>query len=294
MEEKVSSLFFRKERLHRYLVLTFSLLLTAIVYNLFLRPSHFIAGGTNGVSLLLEYIFGFPSGITLFILYLSLLFISLHYLGKEETMASVFITIVYPFFVSITRRICAMISLGSSSLLLIAIFAGILLGVSNGLIYKMGFNTGGIGVISKIISKKRSASLPIVNFLVNVWIVLVGAFVLGIDCVLYSIVLLFVCQFVSNKILLGVSTNKMYFIISEKNDEILHFLNDELKRDATVHKVKGKYTNKKKMMIVTVLPNREYFMVKETVKLLDSHAFLFSCDSYELKGQDQKIRNVIS
>lgn len=294
MKGNIFNIFSKKEYLYRYFLLTCSLLITAIVYNLFLRPYHFIAGGTNGVSLLLEYIFGFPSGITLFWIYLLLLFLSLRFLGKEETIASVYITIVYPFLVSITKNLCAMISISSSSLILIAIFAGILLGVSSGIIYKIGFNTGGIGVISKIIAKKNSISLPFVNFILNVIIIVVAIFVLGIDSVLYSIILLFMCKVVSNKILLGVSNNKMYYIISEKSEEILNFLHNELSRDATLYQVKGNYSNKKKMMIMTVLPNREYFMLKDTIKMLDSNAFIFSCDSYELKGQDKKIRYVES
>jgi len=294
MKENILASFLKKDRFRRYVFLTLSLFLTAIVYNLFLRPVHFIAGGTNGISLLLEYMFGFDSAVTLFFLYFVLLLISLLFLGKEETIASVYIALLYPLLVKFTRSICSMISIDYNSLLLIALFAGILLGISNGIIYKMGFNTGGIGVVSKVISKKRKLSLPMVNFFINVCIVLVAIFTVGIESVLYSIVLLFVCRFVSNKVLLGVSNHKMYYIISSESDRILEFLQNELHRDATIHQVIGKYTNKKRRMIMTVLPNREYFILKSTIQLLDSHAFIFSCDSYEIRGQDQKIRSIVS
>ena len=41
---------------------------------------------------------------------------------------------------------------------------------------------------------------------------------------------------------------------------------------------------KKRMVLLTVVPSKEYFVVTEGIKEIDSKAFFLACDAYQVEG----------
>ena len=102
--------------------------------------------------------------------------------------------------------------------------------------------------------------------IINSIIVLAGGAVFGINKVLYAIIILIIQKNVSDKIVLGISKNKTIIIVSSKYEEICNYLNHELKHDVTIFNTKGKYTNSKQKTIMSVIPTKEYIIIKEIIK----------------------------
>ena len=46
--------------------------------------------------------------------------------------------------------------------------------------------------------------------------------------------------------------------------------------------VKGGYTNDKHLLLLAVVPTRNYFIVKEGLKTIDKEVFFLVCDAYEV------------
>ena len=118
---------------------------------------------------------------------------------------------------------------------------------------------------------------------------LAGAFSFGFAVVLYAVVVLVINRIISEKILVGISASKAFYIISDKYLEISAFLTDYLKHDVTIFDTIGKYTNNKNKMLMVVIPTEEYYVLKESILEIDSKAFVFIADSYEVLGEDRSI-----
>ena len=60
------------------------------------------------------------------------------------------------------------------------LLAGILSGVANGLMYKSGYSNGGFPIVSQILYEKHNISISKSSLVINVTIVLIGAYFFGI------------------------------------------------------------------------------------------------------------------
>ena len=82
----------------------------------------------------------------------------------------------------------------------------------------------------------------------------------------------------------------MFYIISEKHEEIKKFITLELKHDVTIFDIKGSYSMKNKKMLMVIIPTSEHFLLKENLKAIDAKCFAFVSDNYESKGQDISLK----
>ncbi len=290
MENNIIDTISKRNYIKRYLLLTIGLLISAINYNLLVLPLEIVCGGTSGIATILNYLLNLEPSLIIFFQSFILLILCFCFLGIDDTTAMAYITIVYPLFIRATSGINEIFIINHEDILLLSIFIGILTGISNGIIFKTGLNNGGYGVLSKIISNKKKASITKSNMIINSIIVLAGGAVFGINKVLYAIIILIIQKNVSDKIVLGISKNKTIIIVSSKYEEICNYLNHELKHDVTIFNTKGKYTNSKQKTIMSVIPTKEYIIIKEIIKDIDKNAFVIVCDSYETRNQDKLLK----
>ena len=55
-------------------------------------------------------------------------------------------------------------------------------------------------------------------------------------------------------------------------------------RLATSLEVLDAALEKRRKVLLTVIPTREYYQVTSGIKLLDPHAFFLACDAYQVEG----------
>lgn len=277
----------------KYAIMAGTLFIAAIAFNLFMKQVSLVSGGANGIAVIFQNYFGIDSSVVLFGLLFFFLILSYFFLTEEDTVAALFVAIVYPLFVNVTSGVPELFLLDYSNVLLITVFAGLIGGFASGIAFKTGLNSGGISILTKIVAKYRKIPVGTANLIVNSIIVLCGAFAFGINMVLYAFVYLYIDKLVINKLVLGASQNKMLQIISDEGDRIVNFIHKQLEHDVTVYQVKGEYTNSKRKMVMTLVPTSDYYLLKESIMIIDPNAFIVVCDSYELAGQDMKMKKLI-
>lgn len=275
-----------KSRLKKIFYLIILLFCGALIYNLLSRPAELVIGGTGSIATILEFLFDFDPSISIFVMYAFVFILSLFCLGKNDIIAVSIVTIIYPIFVKLTLNISNVIEVDTSNTLLIAIIFGVLNGAVNGFIYKLDLNPGGLGVISKIVSKYYNVSVSKVSLIINVFIILFGTFLFGVNTILYALVYVYVSNLISDRIIIGISKNKVFHIITSKSREIKKVLYSEFLTDCTIYNVK----NSDKKFLMVVVSNKDYYLVKEVIRKIDSEAFSFISDGYEVKGENRLIR----
>ena len=115
-------------------------------------------------------------------------------------------------------------------------------------------------------------------------IVIIGAFVFGITNCLYAIVILYLITFFVDKVILGISDKKAFYIVTKKKEEVSKYVIKELGHTITVFSATGGFSKKKISVLFTVVPTKEYYRLKEGISYIDEEAFFTVVDAYEVSG----------
>ena len=208
-----------KEEIKRYLTLIVGLFLYAFAYNLFLKTNNLVTGDVDGIATIFKSTIN--PNLLIAILCILLLIISFPLLGVKTSMGSVIGTILFPIFVILTSNVADIIKIDSSDLLLIAIVAGVIRGIGYGLTFKMGFTTGGTDILNQIVAKYFKMSVGNAMIIVDGSIVVIGGFVYGWTNMLYALIVLYILSVITDKIMLGISKSKAFYIITSEEDKVM-------------------------------------------------------------------------
>lgn len=258
--------------------------LVALAFNLFMSPNNLVAGGVSGFSLILKHFFGLNPSTIISVANVFLIILSFLVLGKEKTKATILGSILFPIFVSLTEHLSTYISFKESEMILIAVFGGVLQGIGAGLIFRAGYSTGGTDILNMIVSKIFKISLGNSMFFTDGTIIVIGAFVFGFNHLMYSLIILYLISTLTDKVVLGISDSKAFYIITSKEKEVKDFVINELKHGVTEFNAKGGFNSENQTVLMSVVPTREYYKLKEGIHNIDKNAFFVAMDSYEVKG----------
>lgn len=269
----------------RYIQFFFALFLAALSFNMFLLPTEIVAGGVNGVAIILKDIIPIQPAMIIFIISFICLVLGAFLIKKEKVATALIGTIIYPVFVELTLPLTRMLNVQIDDLFLVSIIVGIISGFTSGIIYRNNFNAGGFNIISQILYKYLKISISKSSFVINTIIVLGGAFTFGWTNAMYAIIILFINSVIMDKVILGISSKKAFYIITKKSFEVERFIIDELNHGVTIFNAKGGFLIKNKKMIMAVVPSREYYMLTEGIKEIDPNAFFLATDAYQTFGE---------
>jgi len=187
-------------KIKKYLLLLIVLFIASLNFNIILKELNLVTGGTQGLAIIFNHLFNLSPSLVIFIINLLMLIISYFTLEKETTYGTIISTFIYPLFVKLTSNINSL-NLDNNYLIFLVILTGIICGITGGLIYKLGFSSGGINVVALVIKKYFNINIAITNFVLNTIIILLGCFYFGIIKGLYSILVVLINSYIINKIL---------------------------------------------------------------------------------------------
>lgn len=269
----------------RYLMLVLGCFILALAFNVFFLRYNIVCFGVSGISIVLSK-FGVNPSTFILLANIFLMVISYIVLGKESTNNQLVGAILYPIFVEITSLFSGYIDLGTTEMVVVAVLCGVFAGIGSGLIYKSNFSTGGTDVIIEIICKYCKISMGNAGLIVNAVIIVLGKIVFTWDVVLYAVLVCYLISIFTDKVLLGISKSKAFYIVvnKEKDDLVRNFLISVPGVGTTVIDAEGGYSSNDQTLLLAVVPTREYFVVKEGLKEIDKDVFFLVCDSYEVSN----------
>lgn len=274
----------KKKFISRYLMLIVALSISALLFNFLIVPTKIVTGGVNGIALIMNYLYDFDNSIVILGVSIILMIFSLIFLGVERTSGSIVATLLYPLLVKLTSYLTGTIQIDTSDTILIAIFIGVISGFANGIMYKTGFSNGGLPIISQILYQKFKIPVSKSSLIINGIIVLIGGWFFSWTMVMYAFIILFINSIVLDRVMLGVYNNKAFYIITSEPESVKEYIIKHLKHSVTVFDVKGGFMAKKRKVLLTVIPSREYFRVTEGIKEIDREVFFLACDAYQVEG----------
>ena len=272
---------YRKNFGRNIFLFAMGMLISAMAFNLFFNPYNIIPTGSSGFALLLSELTKLDVALVTFMLCLLLLLVGLLVFGWDYALKMVAVTVLYPTFLKSTTLITRFIDLENTSLFLIVVIGGACLGFSNGLIKKSGFNPGGFTVIYDILKEYFHISFGTASLIVNGLMIMASGFMFGLNSAIYAIIALLVSSYVVDRVIIGISNNKVFYIITDIPLAIKEYIINNLNYSVTFVNARGGYSNKRKKMLMCVVPTIEYLKLKELVNKIDPKAFFLIVDTYE-------------
>ena len=238
----------------------------------------------GGVGIILNKLIAIDPSLVILVGDIVLLILSYFLLGKEETKGTIIGSLLYPVFVKLTSSFTELIDLSGMDTLVLVLFGAVITGFGLGLIFKSGFTTGGTDVLNQIVAKYFKTSLGNSMIFTDGLIIVCGLFVFGIDKFMYSLISLYIISIMTDKVVLGISEAKAFYIVTENETSIKRFITEKLGHGVTVLQARGGYTGDKKKVIMCTIPTKKYFLLKEGIHEIDPRAFFVVNDAYEVSG----------
>ncbi len=282
--QKSSSKILNLEFYLSLILITLGAVMAALALELILIPNSMIDGGMNGVSIILNTLFGGSLGVIIFIVNLPFLILGYKQLGKKFVFKAGYGMALFSILLEVFGNYEPLID----DTLLATVYGGILLGVGCGIIIKEGGCLDGTEIVAILINRKRSLSVGQVVLCFNVVIYGAAIFVFGAERALYSLLTYFISYKVIDMVSDGLNSAKAAFIITDDGTEIASEILKRLGRTVTVLSGEGIISHGDKRVLYTVITRFEVSILKDILNEVDDSSFVTVFDVSEIIGNHIK------
>ncbi|MFD2611025.1 YitT family protein [Paenibacillus gansuensis] len=237
-------------------------------------------GGIAGVSLLLKYVTGWSPAWTSLVMNIPLLFLGWKMLGRT----SLLYTITGMISVSLFLWLFSEFALPMDDSLLASLYAGGVVGLGFGIVFRFEGMTEGTDIIARLMQKHYGWSIAQTIFLLDFVILLFSLLFLDLNRTMYTLVALLVGARVIDFILEGSDGAKAAFIITEKPRETAEAIMTEMNRGITYLEGKGGFSGQPREVIYCIVSRKETIRLKKIVSREDPLAFVTFSDVKEVVG----------
>lgn len=260
--------------------------LCALAFNAFFKPNTLLSGGIGGIALMVQYLTGIPSGISIFVINIPIFIVGARMVDRDFAIYSFISMFILSTLLTLTNGIDKYIVL--DDILLGAIMGGVLNGVGMGLMFRNRTSQGGLDIVAAVLKRKHNINVGTALMGINTIIISLSSFLFGIKPAMYTLISLYIAYQVLDKVQVGFSVKKNIVIVSSKSDEIAEEIIKKLKRSVTFLEGMGGYKKENKHIIYCIVVSNEVIKLKHIVDRIDPEAFLTINDVVEVKGSTFK------
>ena len=123
----------------------------AIAISIFAMPNQIAPGGISGITVIINYLTGYPVGSMSFLLNIPLLVLAWRSLGRRFVYQTARVLLIYGIVVDV---FFSNPPIYTGDPLLAALFGGVFNGISGGLLFMQGSSGGGTDILNKLIRKR--------------------------------------------------------------------------------------------------------------------------------------------
>lgn len=278
------SFLMRNQALTRIIIVIFTGIISAIAVNNFLTPGDVFASGVTGIAQLLEGFFSFihvpmKTGVLIFLLNVPIMVLGWIKLGRQNTIYSLMTVVSVSFFTTIMPQHAI-----TNNQLMNSLMGGVLLGLAIGLCLKFGFTTGGLDIVSLVLSKTTGKTVGSFMMIINMLIVIFAGIFYDLASALYTVISIFAMTQVIDMV--HTSHQKLTaFITTSRADAVKDSILDSLIRGFTLIPSIGGYSGRDTTTIMIVISRYELYDLEQAVYTVDENAFVNMVPTQMVMGQ---------
>lgn len=268
------------ERFLSYLQILLGSFLGAAAYPLFLTPNRIAPGGITGIATILNHLLLWPVGTVSLALNVPLFIIGYKAMGRVFAFRSLVATVLFSLLIDVIpfRPM-------TDDPLLATLYGGVLLGAGLGLIMRGGATTGGSDMVARMVHKK----FPFIStgaflFAIDFVVVVAAGILIGTSEALYALINIFLSAKVMDTVIVGFSSNKACYVISDRWERITQRIMREMDRGVTQLLSRGGYTGAERPTLLCVISRSEITTIKRIIGEEDENAFVIIVEAHETIG----------
>ena len=259
--------------------------LYSLSFDWFYVPNQIGFGGLTALGMILNHLSpSIPIGTVVLVLNVPIFLLGWKFLGGHTLVSSLFAMAATSVLVDL---IAALYTFPPMDPMLAAVFGGVSLGASLGMIFSKGATTGGTDLIARLL-KLPFAWLPVGRLLLVVdlsMLLAVSIAFRSMESAMYGMISLYISTLVMDGVLYGMDQSKVAYIITATPRIMAEEIDRQLDRGVTFLRGEGSFSGKEKLVLMCAFKQRQIVPLKALVHELDPQAFLIVCDAHEVLGQ---------
>lgn len=261
------------EVLKKLAVIIAGAIIVAIALNYFLIPANVYASGFAGAAQLLSKVISqytpvsVSTGLLLLLFNIPVAILGWFKVGKSFTIYSFISVLVTSIFLELIP-----VKTQTADIMLYAVFGGVITAIGIGITLKVGASTGGLDIISMVLSRMSDKSVGTYFFILNAVIILTAGALYGWDKALYTLL----SVYASTRVIDAIHTRHQkltVMIVTKKAEELKEAIYKRLVRGITMVPAKGAFSNQEKNMMIIVVTRYELYELEHVIKEVDPDAF---------------------
>ena len=150
----------------------------------------------------------------------------------------------------------------------------LVVGIGLAILFSCNAASGGLDIIAKIMNKYLRMDLGQAMSVSGIVVALSSALVYDKKIVVLSVLGTYFGGMVVDNFIFGINIKRRVCILSQKHDEILHYILHDLHSGATIYNSIGAFNHTERQEIVTIVDKQEYRQLMDYIRKTDPAAFV--------------------
>ena len=255
-------------------ILTVAVAIIAAAVYFFLVPSHASVSSISGLGIVLSNFVPLPLSAITMILNVVLLIIGFFTCGREFGAKTVYTSILLPVFIGLFERLFPDIGSLTDSQELDVLCYILVVSVGLSILFNRNASSGGLDIVAKIMNKYLHIELGRAMSLSGMCVALSAALVYDKKTVVLSVLGTYFNGLVLDHFIFDHNIKRRVCVITQKEEELRHFILTDLHSGATVYESYGAYNMEKRREIITIVDKGEYQKLMDFMNREDPRAFI--------------------
>lgn len=279
-----------KETVLDYFVITFAITLVAISVYFFMIPSQASIASMSGLSMILSNFIDFPiSMISLAINFILLIF-GFIFIGKDFGVKTIYTSMIMPIILRVFEVIFPNFVSFTNDQTLDVLCYCVIVSIGCAILFNRNASSGGLDIIAKFMNKYFRIDLGKALGISGMVVAISSILVYDTKTLILSILGTYFQGVLLDYFIFGATHKKRVCIISQKQDEILHFILHELHSGATKYHAYGTYSDQHYEELNVIVDKNEYIQLIHFINKVDPRAFVTVYTVNEMMYQPKHIQ----
>ncbi len=259
----------------------------ALGVNYFTIPNMLSEGGILGITIVAHYLFDWSPGVVNFVLNAVLIVVGYKFFEKRAFVYTLISIAACSLFMFLTEDVGKQLT---GDTLLASVFAGFLVGVGLGLIFRSGGTSGGTTILAQLANQYFGWSIAKAMLLLDVAVVVASVFIIGLEKAMYTLLVVYIGAKAIDFIVEGLDERVAVLIISNEPERVLNAITKKMSRGLTVLDGHGGYTGQDKQVLYLVINKQEIVQLKHIIREIDEFAYVTVHNVHEMMGKGYKAK----
>ena len=262
------------EVIWEFIVITMATALVSVAVFFFMVPSNVSVGSVAALAMVLSNFIPLSVATLTMIMNVGLLILGFLLIGKEFGIKTVYTAMLMPALMGVLEYWFPNNKSLTNDQTLDVLCYCVLVALAQAMLFVRNASSGGLDIVGKFMNKYLHMEFGKAVGLVGMAVALSAALVYDAKTVALSVLGTYFNGLVVDHFIFGSTIKKRVCIISQKEEQMLHFILHELHSGATTYHAYGAYSDTKRTEINTIVDKNEYQKLMHFIRKTDPDAFV--------------------